>query len=187
MIDDGPGYGERVTSRCPTGWTDRTFGTVDRRRAGGTAILLALTAVALAGCTSGPTPDTGSAAAAAAAEAGDGLGSWRPPEGAPAFCETLAASEHLDRIPDAIGRLVADPADTRDAWRLTQSTGDLQEVRDAVRGDAGHEQLEAALDDLIDALTVAASGPVEEATGERIAAGLQAVGSYVQPVCEFPS
>lgn len=151
------------------------------RRAGVTAVGLALSAAALAGCTqSAPPPPE-------AARAGGGLESWRAPEDAPGFCAALASSEHLDRIPGAVGRLVADPADTQQAWRLTQGTGDLRDVRDAVREEGDHEELEAALDDLIDALTVAASGPVEERTSEQIAAGLQAVGGYVQPVCEFPS
>ena len=115
------------------------------------------------------------------------MGEWQPPAGAPEFCSVLAGADDVDDIPDAVGLLQADPADTQQAYRLTQGSGDLQEVRAAVRREAGHADLAEALDDVVDALTLAAAGNPDQATAERIADGLAAVGRYAQPVCEFPT
>ena len=150
-----------------------------RRGAAGTAVGLALAAAALAGCTQDSSP---------AAQTREVLGSWTPPEDAPAFCSALAdGAEYLDGIPGAIGRLVADPADTQQARQLSRSAEDLRQVRDAVREDGGHEELVRLLDDLVDALALAASGPVDACSTERIGAGLLGVGGYVQPLCGFPT
>jgi hypothetical protein len=145
----------------------------------------ALLCLSVTGCTgSGPSP----------ADSADGTGAgvatlaeWQPPADAPRFCAELAGAGRVDDLPEVIGRLLAAPADTRLAWRLTQTGGELEGARDAARGESGHAELAAALTDLVDALTVASSGPVEEATVERIADDLAAVGRYAQPACEFPT
>ncbi|MCW2580575.1 MAG: hypothetical protein JWR82_2176 [Blastococcus sp.] len=145
----------------------------------------ALLCLSVTGCTgAGPSP------ADAADGAGPGhaaLAEWQPPADAPRFCAELAGAGRVDDLPAVVGHLLAAPADTRLAWRLTQTSGELEGARDAVREESGHAELAAALTDLVDALTVASSGPVEEATIERIADGLAAVGRYAQPACEFPT
>lgn len=112
---------------------------------------------------------------------------WQPPADAPAFCSVLAGARHVTDIPEAVGTLVADPTDTQQAWRLAQSTGELREARDAVRRGSGPAELAAALDDLVDALALAAAGPLDAGTKHRIADGLAAVGRHAQPSCEFPT
>jgi hypothetical protein len=145
----------------------------------------ALCCLALVGCTgseSSPDERAGEVEPAVA-----GLTDWRPSADAPQFCTVLAGAEHVDDIPGAVGHLLADPTDTRQAWRLTQSSGELRDARDAVRRESGHADLAVALDDLVETLALAASGQVDEATSERIADGLAAVGRHAQPVCEFPT
>ena len=144
-----------------------------------------LCCLALAGCTGSGSPPAAEADEVGSAVAG--LAGWRPPADAPEFCTVLAGAEHVDDVPGAVGHLLADPADTRQAWRLTQSSGELRDARDAVRREGGHADLTAALDDLIEALELAASCPVDEETSERIAEGLSAVGRYAQRDCEFPT
>ncbi|UOY00202.1 hypothetical protein [Blastococcus sp. PRF04-17] len=116
-----------------------------------------------------------------------GLSDWQPPAGAPEFCTTLAATEHVEQIPDAVGVLLDDPADTQQAWRLSRSAGELRDVRDAVRAEGGHGELAGALDELVQALSLAASGPLDEESTDRIADGLSDVGRAAQPICEFPT
>ena len=146
---------------------------------------LALLCLSLAACTGSQAPPADRAGEFEPAVAG--LAEWRAPDDAPEFCTVLAEAEHVDEIPDAVGRLLADPSDTQQAWRLTQSSGELQEARDVAREESGHADLAAALDDLVEVLTLAAPGPVDERMSERIADGLAAVGRYAQPACEFPT
>ena len=142
-----------------------------------------LCGLVLTACTGSGTPAPGGASRAEVA----GLDGWRPPAGAPEFCTALAEAEHIDKIPEAVGQLLADPADPYQAWRLEQSTGDLQEARDAVRREGSHAELAAALDELVEALALASSGSLDQAVTERIADGLSDVGRQAQPPCEFPT
>ena len=143
-----------------------------------------LCGLVLTGCTGSATPAPDRVAGGAGAA---GLDGWRPPAGAPGFCTALADAEHIDKIPEAVGLLMADPADPYQAWRLAQSTEDLREARDAVRREGAHAELAAALDELVDALALASSGPLDQAVTERIADGLSDVGRQAQPPCEFPT
>jgi hypothetical protein len=143
-----------------------------------------LCGLVLTGCTGSGTPAPDRVASGAEVA---GLDGWRLPAGAPEFCTALADAEHVDKIPEAVGLLMADPADPYQAWRLTQSTGDLREARDAVRREGAHAELAAALDELVDALVVASSGPLDQEATERIADGLADVGRQAQPPCEFPT
>jgi hypothetical protein len=113
------------------------------------------------------------------------LAQWSPPADAPRFCAVLARAEHVDDVPEALGRLLAEPTDAEPASLLTRTGAELRTARDAVRWEVGYEDLAADLTDVVDALTVAASGAVDQVVIERIATGLAAVGGQVQGVCEY--
>ena len=69
---------------------------------------LLLFVMAASGCT-----DAGSARPAAHADAA--VPSYAAPSGAPSFCADLAGTTHLTDIPEAVGRLTADPRDVEAA------------------------------------------------------------------------
>lgn len=145
----------------------------------------ALLCLSLTGCTGhGSSPADPADEAAPLVTA---LGGWRPPADAPRFCVVLAGAERVDELPEVVGRLRTDPTDTQLAWRLTQAAGELRDARDVIGRKSGHGELAAALEDVVAALTVAASGPLDQATTERIADGLAAVGGLAQAACEFPT
>ena len=141
---------------------------------GAVGLLLALST----GCTGSDSAE--------AERTGASAGGYRLPDGAPEFCIQLADAESLEHLPPVVGRLLVDPDDTRDAWRLTSARGEFEDARDAVRRTDRHPDLEAALDEVIDALALAAAGPLSDGTVDRIVAGLDAVGTAAQPVCDFP-
>lgn len=142
-----------------------------------------LLSLCLTGCTGSPAAERSTEAEPSVS----GLAGREPSADAPEFCSVLADADHVGTIPDAVGLLRVDPADPQPAWQLTQSSGELRNARDAVGDEPGHAELSAALDDLIDALGLAAAGSLDQAVSERIADGLAAVGRHAQPLCGFPT
>lgn len=170
-------YAERVTA--PDASRAVTVRSASMRLRKAVAVAPAVLCLALGtGCTDSGGAGTGPADAVA--------GGYRLPEGAPQFCAQLADGEALEDLPTAVGRLLVDPEDTQEAWRLTEARGALEDVRDALRRTDRHQDLEAALDEVIDALTLAAAGPLTDGTVRRMVAGLDAVGAEAQPICELP-
>jgi hypothetical protein len=151
-----------------------------RWRRGIGAVLLA---VSLTGCAGSATPTAVRTSEPAAA----GLAAWQPPADAPPFCAVLARAVHVEDLPEALGRLLADPTDAQSVSELKKTIPELRAARDAVRWEAGHEDLAVALDDVAKALTAAVSGAVDQPLVQQIADELAAIGGSVQPVCEYPA
>ncbi|TFV89889.1 hypothetical protein [Blastococcus sp. CT_GayMR16] len=142
---------------------------------------LLVSTVALAGCLaeeSAPPP---------APRADVAVLTYAPPSGAPDFCTALAGSTHLTDLPRAVGTLVAQPGDVAAALVLTGAITELDDVLDVVRRQPGFLVLDRSLEDLGGALREARDGPLTEVVREAISDGLDDIGDYVQPVCDFPT
>jgi hypothetical protein len=150
-------------------------------RIGGPPWLGLVVAVGLTtGCTApaeAPAPPGGEPAVAA----------YRAPAGAPAFCARLAGSTRVTDVPLAIGRLTADPGNRHAVAQLRYAGGDLEAVLADVSGQDRYDDVAVGLEDLLAALHSATVNPVDDALGTRIVDRLAAVGTLVQPVCEFPT
>lgn len=144
-------------------------------RLGVPALLLA----AVAAC--GSVDDARPAAAADAA-----VPSYEAPAGAPEFCARLASLDELGRLPESLGTLLTG-ADVEARTQVSQAVGELREVLSEVRENGGHDQLETALDELVQALGAVVDGPLTAAVGDSVSAGLAQVGEQAQPPCGFPT
>ncbi|MCW2700990.1 MAG: hypothetical protein JWQ45_2525 [Blastococcus sp.] len=150
-------------------------------RIGGPAWLGLVVALGVTvGCTASPEappPPTGTAAVPA----------YRAPAGAPGFCTRLAGSTHVPAIPLAIGTLTADPGNTDAVGALEDAVADLEAVLDDLSDGDRYGDVTAGLEDLLAALHSATVNPVDDALRVRIHDRLAAVGTQVQPVCDFPT
>ena len=142
--------------------------------------VMAVFVVAASGCT-----DAESARPAAGADAA--VPSYAAPSGAPVFCADLAATTHLTDIPEAVGRLTADPRDVEAGLALTAAMAELDAVIDRVRVTVGFRELDTSLEVLVGALEHARDGSTTEAVRTAISTGLDDVGRKTQAVCGFPS
>jgi hypothetical protein len=134
----------------------------------------------LSACTSeASTPPEASGVAA--------LQGYRAPTGAPHFCSLLAGSTHLRGIPTALGALAVDTADAGARQQLAGAVTDLRAVLDDIRLDVEHADLETAVEDLVDALTVAAGGRLPAELSDTVAAALTDIADIAQPACGFPT
>jgi hypothetical protein len=115
------------------------------------------------------------------------VASYRAPEGAPRFCRTLATSIYVPGIPLDIGRLTADPGDRGAATQLEYAIADLKAVLDDVSGEGGYDSVAGEVGDLLAALNSATVDPRDDVLLRRISHRLAAVGTEVQPLCEFPT
>ena len=115
------------------------------------------------------------------------VASYTAPRDAPAFCDLLADSTELPRVPTAIGALAADLGSVEARLTLTGAIVELRAVQDDVRDEPGYGPLETALDDLVAGLTQVTSGPLTTSALTSISSGLAAVGERTQPVCRFPA
>jgi hypothetical protein len=115
------------------------------------------------------------------------LQGYQAPSGAPGFCALLADSTHLRGIPTALGALAVDTADAGARQQLADAVTDLRAVLDEVRMDVEYADLETAVEDLVDSLTVAAGGRLPAELGDAVATALTDVAAFAQPLCEFPT
>jgi hypothetical protein len=109
--------------------------------------------------------------------------SYAAPQGAPGYCLLLANSLHVTLLPRAIGTLTARPDDVEARLDLAAAADELTEVRD----EADDSVVAGAIDDLLDALAQARSGPLTASLVTSISTGLDDVGRLVQPDCDFPA
>jgi hypothetical protein len=115
------------------------------------------------------------------------VASYLAPAGAPGFCTRLAASTHLDGVPLAIGTLTADARNEDAVGQLEGAVADLEAVLDDVAEQDVPDELTARFEDLLASLYSATLNPVDDALRTRISERLAALGTQVQPVCEFPT
>ncbi len=113
--------------------------------------------------------------------------SYAAPPGAPDFCTMLAGSTRIAGIPRAVGALAAETGTAHAHVMLTGGIDDLGAVLDEVRAEDGHERLGTALERLVATLTSVRDRPLTDSARADVSAELDAVGRYVQPVCQFPS
>jgi hypothetical protein len=147
---------------------------------GGVGAVGLLTLVALTGCTSDGAP--GPTAGATVAVPG-----YESPQGAPGFCDSLAASRHTAELPAAVGMLTVDGDHEAAVDDLEEVIDDLEGVLDEVSGDDGNAAVTAALEDVLAAVHSATRNPVDDALLDRLAVRLETLGDAVQPLCEFPT
>lgn len=104
--------------------------------------------------------------------------------GAPPYCADLAKSG-LDVVPSLISKLV-DPSTAADA------RGQLANVKERLAAinptGEGSPKVKAALDGTVRSLDelIGAKSP-DKKTLQRLAEGMTALGTEVQPVCRFPT
>lgn len=122
-----------------------------------------------------------------AVAAAPALPGYRAPAGAPAFCAVLARSPHLAGVAPAMGALAAEAGNSDARRRLADAAADLDAVLTETRRDHADAALDAALEDLVAALTSASHGSLAAGVPERVRAGLDTVGTLAQRVCEFPT
>lgn len=140
--------------------------------------LVLLVLLGLAACR--PDDDTRPAARGAA------LPAYDAPAGTPDFCARLAGIGGLSRLPVSIGTLVS-RVDVEARTQVSQVLRELRGVLSDVRDDGGAEELEAALDELVQTLGAAVDGPTTPPVGDAVSAALQEVGAQAQPSCGFPT
>jgi hypothetical protein len=141
--------------------------------------------IVLAGTATGCTgfADAGSEAR----PAGVAVPSYGLAPGTPAYCTSLAGSTHLTGIPAAVGVLSGRRGDVQAELDLAAAIDDLRAVLEAIEDDGGSPPLEAAVGELVAALSAARDGSMTSAVRDDISTALDDVGRLVQPVCRFPS
>ncbi|TQN44384.1 hypothetical protein FHU33_3886 [Blastococcus colisei] len=138
--------------------------------------LTILLAAASAGCTQ-------SVAEMPVSHRGDvAVPSYAGVAGAPPYCARLAGSTALPGIPTAVGLLAGDPGNVEAEVDLTAAIDELRAVLDDVR-----PALDDAVGELVAALTAARDQGLTEAVRDDISAGLDELGTLVQPACGFPT
>jgi len=115
------------------------------------------------------------------------VAAYRAPAGAPRFCARLAGSTRVAVVPLAVGTLTAEPGNRHAVAQLRYAISDLGAVLDDVSGQHRYDDVAVGLENLLAALHSATVNPVDDSLRSRITDRLSAVGTLVQPVCEFPT
>ena len=113
------------------------------------------------------------------------LPSYEAPAGAPGFCAGLASLGALDGLALSVGTLAAG-TDVEARVQVTQVIQQVREVLGDVRQAGGPAALEAALDDLAQALGAVVDAPPTGSAHGAVSAGLHEVDALAQPSCGFP-